>query len=276
EYVVKLTATDGGTCIFQEISKRIRPSGDEVTAKFGMSVQCETGFVKFTDSSETGSGQVNYKWDFGDGNISNVTNPTHQYNIHKPYTVRLVVSSITGCASDTMDKALDISKPAVDAGPDINVTTLDPIQLNATGATKYEWTPATFLDNPHIGNPKMKAWDPITYVITGTNDGGCSDTDTLNVTVTTSPAIAVPNVFRPGSTRNPTLRPILRQAKGLNYFQVYNRWGQMVFSTKTIGEGWDGTYKGLPQSSGTYVWLLEAIDSDGNIVRKRGSSILVR
>jgi gliding motility-associated-like protein len=91
-----------------------------------------------------------------------------------------------------------------------------------------------------------------------------------------SPAIAVPNAFRPGGTHNPVLRPILRLAKGLNYFQVYNRWGQMVFSTKTIGQGWDGTFKGLPQPNGTYVWLLEAIDADGKIVRKRGSSVLIR
>jgi gliding motility-associated-like protein len=64
--------------------------------------------------------------------------------------------------------------------------------------------------------------------------------------------------------------------KGLNYFQVYNRWGQMVFATKTIGHGWDGTFNGLPQPSGAYVWVLEAVDARGTIVRKKGSSLLIR
>jgi gliding motility-associated-like protein len=122
----------------------------------------------------------------------------------------------------------------------------------------------------------MKARDAITYVVKGTNAAGCTDTDTLEVTISATPVIAVPNAFRPGGTSNPVLRPVLRLAKGLSFFQVYNRWGQMVFSTKTVGEGWDGNYKGLPQPSGAYVWMLEAIDGQGNIVRLRGSSILIR
>lgn len=275
EYTVKLTAINTGGCVYEVISKKVRPAGEQVLANFGIAAQCDATLVKFTDSSETGSGQINYRWEFGDGNISNAPNPTHQYAANRSYNVRLIVSSSNGCVVDTMDRVVDLSEPVVNAGPDIDVTTIDPIQLNATGAVRYEWKPSTYLDNPNIANPMMKAWDAITYVVKGYNAAGCSDTDTLSVTIKTSPVIIVPNAFRPGG-RNPVLRPVLRMAKGLNYFQVYNRWGQMVFSTKTIGEGWDGTYKGLPQSSGVYVWLLEAIDADGNIVRQRGSSILIR
>jgi PKD repeat protein len=275
EYTVKLTAINTGGCVYEVVSKKVRPSGEQVLANFGLAAQCDAALVKFTDSSEAGSGQINYRWEFGDGNVSNVPNPTHQYASNRMYNVRLIVSSSNGCVADTMDRVVDISQPVVNAGPDIDVTTIDPIQLNATGATRYEWKPSTYLDNPNIANPMMKAWDAITYVVKGYNATGCSDTDTLEVTIKTLPVITVPNAFRPGG-RNPVLRPILRMAKGLNYFQVYNRWGQMVFSTKTIGDGWDGTYKGLPQASGTYVWVLEAVDAEGKIVRQRGSSILIR
>ena len=275
EYTVKLTAINTGGCVYEVVSKKVRPSGERVLANFGISAQCDATVVKFTDSSEAGTGQSNYRWEFGDGNVSNVPNPTHQYASNRMYNVRLIVSSSNGCVADTMDRVVDLSPPLVNAGPDIDVTTIDPIQLNATGAVKYEWKPSTYLDNPNIANPMMKAWDAITYVVKGYNAAGCSDTDTLVVTIKTAPVITVPNAFRPGG-RNPLLRPILRMAKALNYFQVYNRWGQMVFSTKTIGDGWDGTYKGLPQPSGTYVWLLEAVDAEGKVVRQRGSSILIR
>lgn len=276
EYTVRLTAINSGGCVYEVVTKKVRPAGERVLANFGMTAQCEAGTVKFTDSSEGGTGQLSYRWEFGDGDVGNVANPNHQYASNSIYNVRLIVSSSTGCVADTMDRVVDLSKPTVNAGPDIDVTTIGPIQLNATGAVRYEWKPSTYLDNPNIANPMMKAWDAITYVVKGFNAAGCSDTDTLEVTIKTLPVITVPNAFRPGGVSNPVLRPILRMAKGLNYFQVYNRWGQMVFSTKTIGAGWDGIYKSLPQPSGAYVWVLEAVDANGNIVRKRGSSLLIR
>lgn len=277
EYIVKLTVTtNNGNCVYQVVSKRVRPAGEKISANFGLTADCEARTVKFSDSSKASGVQLIYKWDFGDGLTSNAASPTHTYAINNSYPVRLIISTSSGCVSDTMDQVVDIARPVVNAGPDVNVTDLDPVQLNATGAVNYKWTPSTYLDNPNIANPKMKAWDPITYVVTGVNAAGCSDTDTLKVTLTLKPAIEVPNAFRPGSANHPVLRPILRMARALNYFQVYNRWGQMIFSTNIIGAGWDGTYKGLPQPNGAYVWVLEAIDVDGNIVRKRGSSILIR
>jgi gliding motility-associated-like protein len=196
--------------------------------------------------------------------------------MHGPYTISLTLSSSTGCANDTKTMMIDLAKPVVSAGPDIFVTTTDPIQLNATGATTYQWRPTTFLDNPNIANPMMKARDPITYVITGTNAGGCSSTDTLRVTIGVVKTIEVPNAFRPSGISNPVLRPILREIKELKYFRVYNRWGQLVFATKTIGHGWDGTFDGQPQQTGSYVWVLEVVDLDGVVIQKRGSSILIR
>ena len=276
EYLVKLTATDASVCVREVVSKRVRPSGEEVIANFGTLIQCPIRTVTFVDSSVTGSSQLSYVWDFGDGNTSADFSPVHQYAAHGIYTVTLLIASNSGCASDTKTITLDLSKPVVSVGPDIFVTTTDPIQLNATGATTYQWRPTTFLDNPNIANPMMKARDPITYVITGTNDGGCSSTDTLNVTIGVVKTIEVPNGFRPAGTSNPVLRPILREIKELKYFRVYNRWGQLVFSTNKIGDGWNGTYQGQPQQTGAYVWVLEVVDLDGVVIQKRGSSILIR
>ena len=276
EYLVKLTATDNLNCVHEVVSKRIRPAGEQVVANFGAVVQCQALRVQLSDSSQTGSGQATYLWDFGDGNTSTDRNPSHTYAASRVYTVTLTVSSSTGCVTDTRTMDVDFSKPVVSAGPDILVTTTQPIQLNATGATRYEWKPSLYLDNPNIGNPFMKARSDVTYVVTGYNAGGCFSTDTLRVTIGTVRVIEVPNAFRPAGKSNPVLRPILREVKSLTYFQVYNRWGQLVFSTNTIGHGWDGTIKGIPQQTGAYVWVLEVVDLDGNIIRKKGSSILIR
>lgn len=275
EYIVKLTATNGANCVYEVVSKRVRPAGEAVEARFGFTLKCDDRIVQFTDSSRGGA-SLGYQWTFGDGDVATVSNPLHQYAAPGIYTVRLTVSSSSGCVNSFMEKQVEITEPAVSVGPDIVVTTIGPIQLQATGADTYKWQPATYLDNPNIANPIMNARDAITYKVTGTNSLGCTDTATLKVSVVASETIVVPNAFRPSGRSNPVLRPVLRKVNELRLFEVYNRWGQVVFSTKTMGAGWDGNFKGVAQPTGTYVWVLEVVDWNGTIVRKRGSSVLLR
>ncbi|MBA2746772.1 MAG: gliding motility-associated C-terminal domain-containing protein, partial [Flavisolibacter sp.] len=61
-----------------------------------------------------------------------------------------------------------------------------------------------------------------------------------------------------------------------HYFKVFNRWGELVFSTADYNRGWDGTIRGLKQSTGTYIWIAEATDFRGNKVARRGSVTLIR
>ncbi|MGB8191487.1 MAG: PKD domain-containing protein [Chitinophagaceae bacterium] len=275
EYLVKLTATNSANCVYQVVSKRVRPSGEQVEANYGITVQCDQRTIKLLDSSSGGS-NMSHQWSFGDGNTSNVASPSHQYANAGVFNVRLTVSSASGCVTDIKDTTIDLRTPVISAGPDIKVSSIQPIQLQATGGIRYQWSPSLYLDNPNIANPVMTARGPVTYTIRGFNESGCSGTAKLNITVDVVRIIEVPNAFRPSGNTNPVLRPVLREIKELTMFQVYNRWGQMVFSTKIIGQGWDGTINGLPQPSGAYVWVLEVVDLDGTIVRKRGTSMLIR
>jgi gliding motility-associated-like protein len=60
-------------------------------------------------------------------------------------------------------------------------------------------------------------------------------------------------------------------------FKVFNRNGQLVFSTSNPLEGWDGRLKGNPQETGTYIWMLSYIDPwNGKFVKQKGASILLR
>ena len=62
----------------------------------------------------------------------------------------------------------------------------------------------------------------------------------------------------------------------LKSFMVYNRWGQLVFETNRIGEGWNGIFKGQEQVSDVYTWTLEAIGEDGKYYKRAGNSVLLR
>ncbi|NDC40942.1 MAG: gliding motility-associated C-terminal domain-containing protein [Chitinophagia bacterium] len=88
--------------------------------------------------------------------------------------------------------------------------------------------------------------------------------------------IAVPNAFTPGSNLNSTFHIYLRGAANLNHFRIYNRWGNLVFETKDILQGWDGMYNGTPQPFGVYVYDIEAVTNTGKLVQRHGNVTLIR
>ncbi len=90
------------------------------------------------------------------------------------------------------------------------------------------------------------------------NNEGCVDRMCKEVFIKPKKLIYVPNSFTPnGNNINEVFIPYLTGIKIENYeFLIFNRWGEVIFKSTTLTEGWDGTFKGLPVSQGTYVWKL--------------------
>lgn len=85
----------------------------------------------------------------------------------------------------------------------------------------------------------------------------------------------MPNAFRPNGI-NTSFKPVTTSFGGTNYkFQIYNRWGQLVFETTDPTEGWDGTYNGKPYAVGSYVYLLAYESVFGQEVLKQGTVTLI-
>jgi gliding motility-associated-like protein len=107
---------------------------------------------------------------------------------------------------------------------------------------------------------------------------GCPHFAYINVKVfATKAQVFVPTAFTPnGDGRNDQLRPIPVGIQHIEYFHVYNRWGQLVFSTKTAGQGWDGTIGGKIQTTGVFTWAVKAVDIDGKPYFQRGTVTLIR
>jgi gliding motility-associated-like protein len=239
-------------------------------------LQCQQLKVSFFDSSQSTSNALSYAWDFGDGQTSLIKDPIHSYATQTKYNVKLVVTAGNGCMRDTFTNTINFIPPVISAGPDIQVVSVAPVQLQANGGVQYHWEPSLYLDNPDIANPTSTPKDDVTYVVTGFNKEGCSSSDTLKLTLVKNLLVEVPNAFDPVSAKNHLLRPLLRMIDHINYFKVYNRWGQLVFETKEMGVGWDGKINGQLQPAGIYVWQIEAVDYNKNVYRKNGSSMLVR
>ena len=89
--------------------------------------------------------------------------------------------------------------------------------------------------------------------------------------------IYVPKVFTPnGDGTNDVLKPILVGIQTFHYFSVYNRWGNLVFTTQDPNQGWDGTFKGVPQPVETYLWIAEGISVEGKKIVQKGMVSLVK
>jgi gliding motility-associated-like protein len=89
--------------------------------------------------------------------------------------------------------------------------------------------------------------------------------------------IYVPPVFTPnGDGNNDVLKPILVGIATFHYFSVYNRWGNLIFTTEDPNTGWDGRFKGVAQPVETYLWIAEGIDMQGNKIVQKGMTTLVR
>ena len=194
------------------------------------------------------------------------------------YTV--AVTDILGCPKPSFSSVLvQVEKIVADAGPrDTNIVVNQPLQLSGTGAETFTWSPPTGLNNPDIANPIAILSESQQYILRVESAAGCSATDTIYVTVyKIDPGLYVPNAFTPnGDGLNDFFRPIPIGMKSLKYFRVYNRDGQLIFSTSIQNRGWDGTFKGKPQDSDVYVWIVEGIDYQDKVIFQKGSVTLIR
>lgn len=151
-------------------------------------------------------------------------------------------------------------------------------QLNAAGAQSYVWTPITGLSNPNSANPVASLNTTTTFTVTGTNSLGCSDTArvTVNVTRTGNPVFELPNAFTPnGDGRNDCFGIRRWVNVTVKDFSIFNRWGQLVFTSKNSGACWDGTLNGKLQPSGGYTYVIRATGFCGD-VEKKGIIMLLR
>ena len=207
-----------------------------------------------------------------------VSNPVARPQITTNFVV--AVYDNKGCSKPGFDTVRVEVIPPVKAcaGNDTVVVIGQPLQLFASGGDSYQWTPSRYLSNPTIFNPIAKLSDEIVYTLKVTTKEGCVGSDTIRIKVyKTPPDIYVPTAFTPNADGlNDILTPIPVGIEIFSYFKLYNRYGELVFSTTEVGKGWNGTFKGKQQGNETFVWHVLGRDYLGREIFKKGQTTLVR
>ncbi|MBS1690343.1 MAG: PKD domain-containing protein, partial [Bacteroidetes bacterium] len=192
-YVPVITLTDGASC-------RVSLYGldtikiDKLVADFAFTPDsfCSAGTVTFTDTIISAVSPVTSRsWTFGDGGTSTAHNPSHNYTAPGTYTVRLIMATSVGC-HDTITKSVVIfAPPTISAGADKSLCNgSGSVTLGATGGTSYSWSPATGLSCTNCANPIASPTSTTTYIVSGTDAHGCSNTDTVVVRIRPLPTIS--------------------------------------------------------------------------------------
>lgn len=218
--------------------------------------------------------------------LATLTNATTLNPIASPLATTnylLTVRDTFYCPKPFTDTVIVSVVPRVlaSAGNDTSVVLGQPLQLEASGALTYVWTPSTWLSSTTIQNPVATITSPIDsirYYVTAYTATGCNATGSVLVKVfTTGPDIFVPSGFTPnGDGKNDVLKPILVGISTLNYFKIYNRFGQLIFNTSQTNTGWDGRINGELQATETFIYMAQGVDYLGRVVLRQGTSILIR
>lgn len=225
-------------------------------------------------------------WIYGDGNNFG-SNPNYCYPTGT-FDVSMIVVGTNGC-SDTLTQLAYIqaypSPTASFIAPTIPLSEWESMVCftdASTGAVSWTWV---FNDpndptGSNLPDPCHDFTATGTYCIdlTVVNSYGCTDTTEECIDIYPETTLYIPNAFTPnGSGLNELFLPVGIGITNQDYqFMVFDRWGMLIYESKTWGEGWDGTFKGNLCQEDVYVWKLRCIDVLGKKHTLIGHVSLIR
>ncbi len=249
---------------------------------------CAPLTVRFTDQSV---GAKVFHWDFNDGSTTVIRNPIHTFEQPGNYNVVLTTPGPDG--KDTqfskLIKVYDHPTADFDAAPTLVFLPDDVVRFRnfSIDAVKWSWT---FGDGGESTekNPDYKYVDEGLYTVSLKvwNQYGCEDKITKPEFIEARKGgfITFPNTFRPrpdggGGTSqfdlNAVFKPVYQDVDQF-HLQIFNRWGQLIFETDDIDEGWNGFFNGQIAPQAVYVWVATGRFISGKEYSKTGHVLLAR
>ncbi len=250
---------------------------------------CTPVIINFSNTSHPTPD--NYLWNFGDGTTSTVPNPSHTFIEPGYYDISLTVTS-NGCSTSFTNNQMIF----VDAIPDLdfywqllygeliyNVAKFT--SVSTENLTNFVWTFGDSLSYDNISyleKPTHIYSTPDFYSVElcAENMHGCRNCVSHEVQIKDIATFYIPNAFTPdGNNLNEEFGPILYYVSDENYeFQIFNRWGEMIFETTDPTIFWNGRpfNKGEICPIGVYTWMIKYEEKYGKTMSKKGMVLLTK
>jgi gliding motility-associated-like protein len=270
-YTATLTAVSDEGCeamVAEDVEVYPLP---EVNFSISPQSGCEPLSASFTDQSTIAAGYNlgNWQWDFGDGNIAR--DPVHTNNFLNAgtYDVTLTVTSANGCiTSATQANAVTVHpmpEPLFFASPqptdmfDPNIAFTDSSVVSNGSIVSWHWSFGDGMDTLDQ-HPTHTYLSEGTYPVqlTVQTDQGCENTFDDEMSIQPVFTIYVPNAFTPNE--DGTNEVFRAYGEGIRTYEllVFNRWGEQIFASYSIGHGWNGLKNnaGLASPQGIYSYKI--------------------
>ena len=283
-YIVNITDANGCTATATDVLTTPPP----FIASFTVSdnIVCLPSTVTFTNSSIGNFSTA--LWTFSNGLTYSANQFNVDFNTIGCVDVTLLITNTNGCTADTTISNAVCVVPGptaafTTASPDIDFVTggIDFIN-NSQNYTGSLWQfgdgGSSTQDNPSYFYPASTIADyNVMLVVYDAN--GCADTAYNVVQSNDVVRLTVPNAFTPnGDGLNDVFTPVISNSDQVKYyrFEVYNRWGQLIFESNKPGEGWDGKFKGKLSQFGAYNWKVSYDVPNQDSINANGHVTLVK
>ena len=224
---------------------------------------------------------LTYSWD---PDLGNQDNPT--VSPSETTTYDLTVTNQFGCSfsTSTTVNVFDVEAGlTISADPDtIKAGRGDEVQLNVTDVPgyTYNWTPAKDVDDATVPDPIATPTETTTFSVVVTDAAGCTAEREVTVTVLDEicddPFIFIPSAFSPnGDGDNDVFFVRGNEIESVELF-IYNRWGQQIFQSNDLSEGWDGRFKNELLEPDVYGYYVRATCFNGDDFFRKGNVTLLR
>jgi gliding motility-associated-like protein len=188
-----------------------------------------------------------------------------------------ITYTIPGACGDVSTIQIDVTQaPSVGTISNISIDFGDSILLNSSSTiNNYSWSPSTWLDCDDCQAPMASPQETTTYTVT-VDTNGCSATASVTITIIFPPIVFVPNIFSPNGDDNNDI--LFVRGSGIREltFIVYDRWGEKVFESTSLENGWDGTFRGKEMNPAVFMYMLDVSFENGSTIIKKGDVTLIR
>lgn len=209
----------------------------------------------------------------GTGVSGNIFDPVIA-GVGGPFEINYLFTDINGCISEFID-SVSVIQNFADAGMDTTINYGETILLNGNAGGDYNWEPSAGLNCSDCSSPTATPVETTNYILTSTDENGCFATDLITVTVIGESGMVIPNAFSPNHDGANDVFHIVENGIVINYFTIYDRWGQMIYSSSSAPITWDGTFKGKDMEVGVYIFKAEYVLGEINKIRS-GTITLLR